>query len=112
MIEAALIAFFDAVARREGDRFRLAVLFGSQARGDAGADSDVDVAVVLAGRGDVIDTKLALADLAYDVLLATGVLISPMPIWEDDWMHPDRHFNPRLVENIKREGIPLSPRRP
>lgn len=103
-IDTALAAFVTATTRHQGERFRLAVLYGSQARGDAGANSDVDVAVILAGTGDRLETKLALADLAYDVLLDTGVLISPMPVWEAEWADPERHPNPQLVRNIQQDG--------
>ncbi len=50
--------------------FSGAILFGSRARGNRRLDSDADVAVLLRGhRGQVLDTKLALADIAYDVLI-------------------------------------------
>ncbi|HLJ72254.1 MAG TPA: hypothetical protein VKU03_13115 [Roseiarcus sp.] len=42
-----------------------------------------------------------------DVLLDTNLLISPLPIWEEDWNHPETHSNPRLLENIRREGLAL-----
>ena len=87
---------------------RAALLFGSRARGTHRADSDVDVAVLLRGpRGKLMDTSLDMADIAFDVLLETNVYIQPLPIWEDEWEHPETHANPRLLENIKREGLPL-----
>ncbi|EGF32426.1 hypothetical protein IMCC9480_2499 [Oxalobacteraceae bacterium IMCC9480] len=48
-----------------------------------------------------------MADLAYEVLLETGINISPMPVWLDDWDHPERHTNPDLLRNIDREGVRL-----
>src|SRR3990172_13355940 len=82
-----------------------AILFGSRARRNHRPDSDADVAVLLRGHhGEFVDTKLALADLAYEVLLETGVLIQPLPVWEDEWAHPERHVNPALLRNISREG--------
>ena len=108
MVPVALNAFSKEVSRRQGDRFRSAVVFGSHARGDDHDDSDVDVAVILTDLpASLLDTKLALADIAYDILLETGVLIQPMPLSEDEWQHPARHPNPRLVENIRREGYSL-----
>ena len=87
---------------------RSALLFGSQARGSAHIGSDTDVAVLLEGTpGDFIATKLALDDVAYDVLLDSGVRIQPLPIWEGEWAHPERYSNPRLLENIAREGLAL-----
>jgi predicted nucleotidyltransferase len=85
-----------------------AMLFGSQARGNARAGSDTDVAVLLRGmRGDFVATKLALDDVAYDVLLDSGIRIQPLPIWEGEWKHPEGYSNPRLLENIAREGLAL-----
>jgi predicted nucleotidyltransferase len=96
--------------RRVSERYsvKAALLFGSRARGTHRADSDVDVAVLLRGpRGKLMDTSLDMADIAFDVLLETNVYIQPLPIWEDQWEHPETHSNPRLLENILREGLPL-----
>lgn len=85
-----------------------AILFGSRARRDHRPDSDADIAVLLRGRrGRFLDTKLALADIAFDVLLETGILIQPLPVWEDEWEHPERYTNPALLEYIGREGVRL-----
>lgn len=85
-----------------------AILFGSRARRNHRPDSDADIAVLLRGpRGAFLDTKLALADVAYDVLLETGVLIQPLPIWETDWKHPEDYGNPALLKNISRDGVRL-----
>lgn len=84
------------------------ILFGSRARRSHRPDSDADVAVLLRGPlGKFVATKLVMADLAYDVLLETGVRIQPLPIWEEEWTHPDEYSNPRLLHNIDREGIRL-----
>lgn len=85
-----------------------AILFGSRARRSHRPESDADVAIVLHGQqNDFVATKLAMADIAYDVLLETGILVQPLPIWETHWLHPELHANPRLLENIAREGILL-----
>ena len=84
------------------------ILFGSRARGTAHAESDADVAVVLKGApGHFIHTKMAMNDIAYDILLDTGLRIQPLPVWEDEWAHPERYSNPQMLCNIAREGIPL-----
>lgn len=87
---------------------RAAMLYGSQARNTAHPGSDTDVAVLLTGEpGDFVSTKLALDDVAYDVLLESGIRIQPLPIWEQEWAHPELYSNPRLLHNIAREGILL-----
>ena len=98
---------FTAAVAREFD-VADAYVFGSQARGEGRPDSDVDVAVLLHGtRGHRVDTALRMAAIAFDVLLETGVHIQPLPLWEEEWEHPETFSNPRLIENIRREGIPL-----
>lgn len=84
------------------------ILFGSRARCSARPDSDADVAVVLKGTpGRFLPTKLAMADTAFDVLLETGIRVQPLPVWEDEWRHPENYPNPQLLHNIAREGVPL-----
>jgi hypothetical protein len=48
-----------------------------------------------------------MGDIAFDVLLETGFNISPLPIWLDQWEHPETSPNPELLRNIAREGVPL-----
>jgi len=84
------------------------IMFGSRARGDHRPDSDLDLAIVLNGpRGDFIDTKLDMAGIAFDVLMETGVLVQPFPMWAGDLAHPERFTNPALIQNISEDGIRL-----
>jgi len=85
-----------------------AVLFGSRARGVERCDSDADVAVLLAGDpASRVDVALRFADIAFDVMLDTGILIEAIPLWQDEWAHPERFPNPALIEHIRREGVYL-----
>ena len=84
------------------------LMFGSRARGDYSAESDVDLAILMAEpSGDFFDIKLRMDDVAYDVLLETGIRIQPLPIWQDEWQHPEQFSNPYLIKNIQREGVVL-----
>lgn len=104
--QRAVRAFISRVATHYD--FAGAVLFGSRARGTNRPDSDADVAVLLHGHpGKFVATKLEMADIAYEVLLETGIRIQPLPVWEDEWEHPERYSNPLLLRNIEREGIRL-----
>ncbi len=85
-----------------------AILFGSRARQTHQADRDADVAILLSEpAGEFLTTKLAMADIAYDILLETGIRIQPLPLWEEQRRHPETYSNPELLQNIKREGIRL-----
>lgn len=84
------------------------IVYGSRARGTHRPDSDADVAVLLRGEHQrLLTAKLDMADVAFDVLLETGILISPLPIWLDEWEHPENYSNPSLLSNINREGVRL-----
>lgn len=93
-----------------GRRFDIAgaILYGSRARRTHRSDSDADVAVLLRGKHQrALPTALEMADVAYDVLLETGINITPLPVWLDEWEHPESYSNPGLLWNIAREGIRL-----
>jgi len=102
--EKAVQRFLDAIAARHPTAG--AIVYGSRARGTHRADSDVDVAVLLQGQPQrFLATKLDMADTAFDQMLETGLLISPLPIWLEQWEHPQNYSNPALLQNIAREGI-------
>ena len=105
-IEQAVVRFGWRVA----EHYEVAqlILFGSRARGDYHAESDADVAVILKGPvGDFLETKLALAGMAFDNLLETGVLVQALPVWESEWSRPEQYDSPDLLRNIAREGKPI-----
>ncbi|SMC59490.1 nucleotidyltransferase domain-containing protein [Polynucleobacter kasalickyi] len=86
----------------------MAFLFGSRARHTHQSESDADIAILLKGSiGRFMATKFAMDDLAYDVLLETGIRIQPLPIWQEEWDHPECYSNPALLKNIRTEGIAL-----
>lgn len=102
----AVHAFIERVASQYP--LKEVILFGSRARGEAPPDSDADVAIVLDDpQGAFIQTKLDMADIAFDVLLETGIHIQPLPIWNGEWRQPDTWLNPELLHNIARTGISL-----
>ena len=105
-IKAAINAFKEKLALHFD--VNQTFLFGSMARHTEHAESDADVAVVLNGeKGKFVDTKFAMDDLAYEVLLDTDIRIQPLPIWLNEWKNPGSYNNPSLLFNIHREGLTL-----
>lgn len=104
--ENAIRIFLAAIAPRYA--IAGAILYGSRARGTHRPDSDADLAVLLSGDPEPrMPMALAMADVAYGVLLETGINIAPLPVWLDEWEHPERFSNPELLANIAREGVRL-----
>ncbi|NWO07084.1 MAG: nucleotidyltransferase domain-containing protein [Alteromonadaceae bacterium] len=102
-IEQAVIQFGRRVIKHYA--VKQLILFGSRARGDYHEESDADVAVILQDPvGDFVETKLAMAGIAFDNLVDTGVLIHALPVWESEWDHPDRCGNSDLLKKIAAEG--------
>jgi uncharacterized protein len=75
----------------------------ARARGDAGEDSDYDVAVFLNDMPDRWRELDRLANLSTDILYVTGELVHAMPYLAAT------HNDPRmpLMHEIRREGLDL-----
>ena len=71
--------FRKALDEMYGTRLDRVVLFGSRARGDAGPDSDYDVAVFLHDMADRFAEIDRLADLGTDHCDETGEFVHAMP---------------------------------
>jgi predicted nucleotidyltransferase len=96
----------DFLARIPADiRLDRAILFGSRARGEHSPDSDADLALILHERGNDGQTLMVLAGLAWYVFLDTGIMIQPVPIAIEDWLHPDDFLRPGFLRTVEREGI-------
>jgi uncharacterized protein len=84
-----------------GDRLRAVVLFGSQARGEANEDSDVDVAVVLRDYASPFEEIHRTSELFWDLSFEHDLYLASVPIREEEWLRGDY----MLHQSIRREGV-------
>lgn len=81
-------------------------LFGSEARGDATPESDIDVLVVVQPEDDRVSLEDRIIDLAFDVNLDFGVYISPRVITPSILSDPVWRHTP-FIRNVAGESIAL-----
>lgn len=84
-----------------GDRLSQLILFGSQARGDATEDSDVDVLVVLEGEFDHGKELDRISYVTADMMMIFPKLISPVVVSKKNFEARSQ----RLYQNAAREGV-------
>jgi predicted nucleotidyltransferase len=99
------IALRDNLLNIYGDRLAHLILFGSQARGDAQPDSDLDVLIVLRDQTTKID-RLQEQDRTQfitDLCLDYELVICPI-FWLENQLDWEHH---PLLKNIRADGISL-----
>lgn len=84
-----------------------AILFGSYARGDNDEGSDIDVLLLVnASREDIARRNWQVGDVAAELLLRYGVLVSPI-VENREYFNANVEALP-FYRNISREGVRLS----
>ncbi len=97
-----------AFMKKIADRYPIShvILFGSRARLQHQPESDIDLAIVMRGTPEPRTAiALEMADVAFAVLLETGILIEALPLWENELQYPDQFSNPALIRRICEDGI-------
>jgi len=95
--------FRGGLERIYGPRLVGLVLFGSQARGDALPDSDIDVMVILDGPVNPLKEASRISRFRGDLCLRHDVVITCLYISAQDAQAADSP----LLQNIRAEGVVL-----
>ena len=82
-----------------------AILFGSEARGDARPDSDIDVLILVDKEKISLQDRQTITFPLYDVELDTGIMISPKVFSKQVW--EEKMSITPFYRNVMKEGILL-----
>lgn len=78
-------------------------LYGSEARGEAHADSDIDLLILVDKSNISLQDRLSMRSPLYDIELDTGVTISPYFETISRW----GSYRTEFTENVNREKLLL-----
>ncbi|MBN1889370.1 MAG: nucleotidyltransferase domain-containing protein [Thermoflexales bacterium] len=107
--QAALDAFITRLCEQYAEQLERVVLFGSKARGDADAESDLDVLVVL--RDGDWRFRDAVALTAFEPMLEHGVILSPLVVDVTEYSWWQEHNAP-IYRHIRTDGVDLWTKQP
>lgn len=82
-----------------------AIIYGSEARGDARPDSDIDLLILLPDEKVTPEHEHAIVSKLFEIELQSGVIISTLILPRQQWENPPV-ITP-FYQNVKREGILL-----
>ena len=81
------------------------ILYGSEASGDAGSESDIDILILLDKEKVTLEDEEKITYPIYLLELKTGILISPMVVAKKTW--ESRPFKTPFYINVMNEGVEI-----
>lgn len=111
-IRDAIGVFLTHLERSELPPVARVLLYGSHARGEAHAESDIDLAVVLAGdappRSERSELRWKLSYLRSDAILETLQPLSAVLLWESMLDEPDKTPSWGFYHNVLTDGVDVT----
>jgi predicted nucleotidyltransferase len=101
ILDKMIAEFQQELRKLYGSQFKNLILYGSQARGNATEESDIDLMIVLTHLTSPGDEILRMGEITNKLNLKYDQLISIFPISEQDFYHKKTP----LLENVRQEGI-------
>jgi predicted nucleotidyltransferase len=103
-IEKEILDTFKALVSKRVKLNKI-ILFGSRARGDAEASSDLDVVVIVEDGASDADREYV-SDCAWEAGFEKGIVVVPVVFTHSEWESGPEH-NSLLVQAVEQEGVQL-----
>lgn len=87
-----------------GDRLQEVLMFGSSARGEADAESDLDLLVILGGAANFWADHALMDEILWRHTLDSGIVVSALPVSADDARVPAKPALRRALDEGVRVG--------
>ena len=100
-LQEVLMFFKKEVAILYGSQLENVLLYGSQARGDATTESDIDVLVVLKKEVDSFTEIDNMIDIVTDIVIDYGEFVSIVPISSTDY----KELNTPFLRNVVKDTV-------
>ena len=105
-VQSEIQKFVKNIQKLLGTRLKRIILYGSYARGDYNKKSDVDIMILTdLSYAEIEDYRDKISDIAYDIELDTGIILSPI-IKNIDKYNSKVNFVP-FYKNVQKEGVVL-----
>ena len=105
----AVKTFMSYLAKENLSGIVKVLLYGSRARGNFDADSDIDMAVVFEGPVQNSDERFALqmplSKIRGIAMRETAMTVSAIALWEEELREPEKQKNPAFYHNVNQDGI-------
>ena len=106
-IDTIINKFVTEVSNLIGNRLKKVILYGSYARGDYNANSDLDIMILTDfTEEELVEYRMKIRDIACDIELENDIVISPV-------VRNLEKYNERInvipfYTNVQKEGVVLS----
>jgi predicted nucleotidyltransferase len=100
----AISRYLSILKKRYKGQISEVILYGSVARGESIAESDIDLLIVTANGDQELRDEISLA--GYDIILLTDVILSPlvMDLQTYEW---HKEYGDPFYNSVQRDGIDL-----
>ena len=105
----AIIRYLSVLNQKYKGQISEVILYGSVARGESMAESDIDLLIVTADGGQELRDEISMA--CYDIILQTDIILSPLVMNEETYEWHKKYRDP-FYNNVQRDGIDLWMKKP